>query len=1045
MTSEVGQMFGPYEILGRVGSGGMGLVFRAWDERLHREVAIKLVRDGYRVPGMRERFLQEARAASRLNHPNICTIFDIGEQNGAPYLVMELLEGETLKERIARGALSSEEIVACAREVADALTAAHAKGIVHRDIKPANIFLIKKPGAPPQAKVLDFGLAKVGRPAIRTIRPLLQEGASGRYADDDVSHLSLTVEGITVGTVSYMSPEQARGHVLDARSDLFSLGVVMYEMATRHTPFSGTESAQVFVQILEHDPEPVSNWNDSIPRDLERVVLKLLSKDKRRRYQTARELSATLERLSGRMTKGTWLKKSTPAPVPIVPSFEPVARDRRRVRRDSNPEIVAIPREPKPSSGGILIRPLRVQPQDLPLRQTKNAAAATAVLTSGSSSTSHARDLSSSNESFPNLMRSGSGMTQFEFGLGEFHSLEHEPATPAIPHPSSKQWVPKIAVATLAIGLAAAGLAAIRGVHLSSAALGPKDALLLTPLQDKTGEDLGGATLEGLQLSLAQSPSLTIRGEEDYQAGLRSIAQQNAGTSIEKNSPRIIAQKTGAKAYLFGEIFRSRDQQGSPYVIRIDALKSDSNDKLLSLTEQAASRNEIPAAIDRLARTLRAELGESKTSIASASEPLSRQASADLTTLKAYSDGDTALQTGRTLDALAAYQQAVAHDDQFAQAHLKLAWLYQTQHAEVAAADEAKRAQASARSGDQRLRLLARFCYEMLATGDYGRATVTIRQYNSKYPGDVDGLIELARVLYVQGHFVESLLAAQQAYGIDPARADAYIEAELAMVGLDRYNDALKLEARAMQLGVLSSRTGFMARYLSGKNDPLLEKTSLSTESGLSYRPPTPADIATDALYLDNVGNLSEAEPQWTRAAATAATIPGLSSASSYMLTQAALNRALAGHCNDALPLLQMTRSLPQGPLTIFRNGMTNGLCGKQPEAEQANASLANLRSNGFAAIGYGSAELQAATDLSNKNYAQAIQTLEGIESQNDPALLPYLLQFAYTASGKPQQATDNLRAITEHRGAVYLSGISIYSQAVADLQKQSLVASLRH
>jgi eukaryotic-like serine/threonine-protein kinase len=163
MTPEVGQIFGPYEILGRVGSGGMGLVFRAWDERLHREVAIKLIRDGYSVPGMRERFLQEARAASRLNHPNICTIFDIGEKDGNSYLVMELLEGETLKERITRGALSAEDIVTYAREVADALSAAHGKGIVHRDIKPANIFLVKKSGTPAQAKVLDFGLAKVSK------------------------------------------------------------------------------------------------------------------------------------------------------------------------------------------------------------------------------------------------------------------------------------------------------------------------------------------------------------------------------------------------------------------------------------------------------------------------------------------------------------------------------------------------------------------------------------------------------------------------------------------------------------------------------------------------------------------------------------------------------------------------------------------------------------------------------------------------------------------------------------------------------------------
>src|ERR1700722_15861543 len=158
VAPEVGKKYGPYEIQGNLGGGGMGFVYRAWDARLHREVAIKLLHSEYTMPGMRERFLREARAASALNHPNICTIFDLGEQNGEPYLVMELLEGETLKERIGRGAVPAEEIGAYSQEVADALAAAHAKGIVHRDIKPANIFLVDLPNGRKQAKVLDFGL-----------------------------------------------------------------------------------------------------------------------------------------------------------------------------------------------------------------------------------------------------------------------------------------------------------------------------------------------------------------------------------------------------------------------------------------------------------------------------------------------------------------------------------------------------------------------------------------------------------------------------------------------------------------------------------------------------------------------------------------------------------------------------------------------------------------------------------------------------------------------------------------------------------------------
>lgn len=309
MFPEPGQKLGPYEILGELGGGGMAKVFRAWDGRLHRDVAVKVIDDRYTMPGIGERFLREARAASGLNHPNICTIFDIGEQNNAPYLVMELLEGETLKSRIGDSAMRPEDILRHSAEVADALAAAHARGIVHRDIKPANIFLVKKLNGTSQAKVLDFGLAKVEQ-----------------YANEErqlTAHL--TTMGATVGTAAYMSPEQARGEDLDARSDLFSLGVVMYEMATAQLPFQGSTSALVFVQLLaERGPEPVRKLNGEIPADLEEVILKLLAKNPESRYQTASELCEELQDLADR--RSGWLTRVKDSkPVEIFPSLGPVA------------------------------------------------------------------------------------------------------------------------------------------------------------------------------------------------------------------------------------------------------------------------------------------------------------------------------------------------------------------------------------------------------------------------------------------------------------------------------------------------------------------------------------------------------------------------------------------------------------------------------------------------------------------------------------------------------------------------------------------------
>ena len=272
MIPVAGQQVGPYEILGRLGSGGMGIVFSAWDSRLHRDVAIKLLREDYTRADDRERFLMEARAASGLNHPNICTIFDMGEQEGNPYMVMELLRGQTLRSCIQSGPMSTEEILHTGIEIADALVAAHTRGIIHRDIKPANIFLVDKPYGGWQVKVLDFGLAKID----------LGDGVDPM--------LEMTAQGTTVGTVTYMSPEQARGEILDARSDLFAVGIVLYEMATGVVPFQGKTSATVFVELLNEPPQLVRNANPDIPIEFERIILKLLAKDRTERFQSSAEL-----------------------------------------------------------------------------------------------------------------------------------------------------------------------------------------------------------------------------------------------------------------------------------------------------------------------------------------------------------------------------------------------------------------------------------------------------------------------------------------------------------------------------------------------------------------------------------------------------------------------------------------------------------------------------------------------------------------------------------------------------------------------------------
>ncbi|HUQ93900.1 MAG TPA: serine/threonine-protein kinase [Bryobacteraceae bacterium] len=280
-----GERIGPYITAELIGAGGMGEVYKARDQRLDRHVAIKfLPRAVADDTAALERFQREARAASALNHPNICTVHDVGEHERRPFLVMELLEGQSLKDRIRGNAIPLQEFIAVTRQVCAALQAAHDKGIVHRDIKPANIFVTPSG----QVKILDFGLAKRGVEArSANIMPL---------ADGSTRSLTLTVAGTVLGTVAYMSPEQAVGEELDARTDIFSSGVVLYEMATGQLPFRGKTVAGLLGSILTEAPVKPSAVNAAIPAKIERVILKALEKDPAGRYQSAADLSADLDK-----------------------------------------------------------------------------------------------------------------------------------------------------------------------------------------------------------------------------------------------------------------------------------------------------------------------------------------------------------------------------------------------------------------------------------------------------------------------------------------------------------------------------------------------------------------------------------------------------------------------------------------------------------------------------------------------------------------------------------------------------------------------------
>jgi serine/threonine protein kinase len=304
MALTAGTKLGPYEVLGELGAGGMGEVYRARDTRLDRTVAIKILPEQLSSdPGRRARFEREARTISGLSHPNICALFDIGDQDGIHYVVLEYLEGRTLADRLAKGPLPISEVLKVGADIASALETAHRNGIVHRDLKPANVMLTKT-----GAKLLDFGLAKPSTAL-----------ASAAAVDEPTLSKSLTEEGVIVGTFRYMAPEQLEGKDTDGRTDIFALGALLYEMSTGRSAFSGASRASVIAAIMRSEPTPISDLQPLIPPALDRVVQTCLAKDPDERWQTAHDVRLQLE----------WIRDAgSQAGVPQVKGQRRITRER---------------------------------------------------------------------------------------------------------------------------------------------------------------------------------------------------------------------------------------------------------------------------------------------------------------------------------------------------------------------------------------------------------------------------------------------------------------------------------------------------------------------------------------------------------------------------------------------------------------------------------------------------------------------------------------------------------------------------------------------
>jgi serine/threonine-protein kinase len=394
-----------------------------------------------------------------------------------------------------------------------------------------------------------------------------------------------------------------------------------------------------------------------------------------------------------------------------------------------------------------------------------------------------------------------------------------------------------------------------------------------------------------------------------------------------------------------------------------------------------------------------------------------------------------ARESGRTGDALAAYQQAATLDPKFVQAQMRLAWLYRAEKAEVASANAAERAQSASSNVGEKVKLLAQFCYEMNASGDYGQAGKTIREFMARYPLDIDGIKGMALVLRMRGKLPEALQATERGLKDHPFNAEIYEEAELALIEMGRYDDALRLEARAVPFGVLPSRYGLIVNYLAGKEDSTATQATIMqiafagtmTANGA---PITYAELYHYGLYLDSIGKAGAGAELWRVTAAIAGTVPELASTQASMLAQGALDRALGESCTVALEMVDDVKSLPKGPIASFEAGMAGALCGDLTYAEKTITALQQNYPQSTAVAQYYVPQLQAAARIGVNEPGKALDLLNALEPSDEISLTPYLRGMANAALGQMSAAILDFRTVQEHHGSSLLLSGNIHPMA---------------